>query len=123
MQIDRDLNSEHAELFLDVKEFLRVKLEKYVVKITEKYSENITSLFCKQFSSGFCYIKVKDDYIHIGWFNGTKINDKPGLLFGNGKQIRGQKVYDLDERTKNALVYYVEQSYIALLEKEELKKR
>ena len=123
MQIDKDLNSDQAELFLDVREFITSEIEKYVEKVKEKYSENITSLFCKEFNSGFCYLRVKDGYVHIGWFNGSRITDKFGLLFGNGKQIRGQKVNLLDDGCKEAISYYVEQSYISLLEKEALKRR
>lgn len=121
MQFDKDLNSEKAELFLDVREFIRSEIEKYVQKVKEKYSDNITSLFCQEFNSGFCYLKVKHDYVHVGWFNGSKIVDKYGLLFGNGKQIRGQKIKVLDKTQEKAIVFYVEQSYLALVEKDELK--
>lgn len=31
-------------------------------------------LFLKE--GGFCYIRVKDDYIHLGWFRGRHIEDK-----------------------------------------------
>ena len=123
MQIDKDLNSDQAELFLDVREFITSEIEKYVQKVKEKYSENITSLFCKEFNSGFCYLRVKDDYVHIGWFNGSKINDKLGFLFGKGKHIRGQIVKSLDEECKKAISFYVEQSYICLVEKAALKER
>lgn len=122
MQIDKDLNSQYAELFLDVREYLTSEIQNYVDMVKEKYSDNITSLFCKEFSSGFCYIRVKDDYVHIGWFNGSKIVDKYGFLFGCGKQIRGQKVKVLDDVQKEAIAFYVEQSYISLVEKNELKR-
>jgi len=121
MQFDKDLNSQKAELFLEVRAYITDELQIYIHKVVEKYSENITSLFCKEFSSGFCYLRVKDDYIHIGWFNGAKIEDKFGLLFGNGKQIRGQKIKVLDDVCKTAISYYVEQSYILLIEKDALK--
>lgn len=122
MQFDKDLNSQKAELYLDVRAFLTDEIEIYVEKVLEKYSDNITTIFCKEFSSAFCYIKVKDDYVHIGWFNGSKIQDKYGLLFGNGKQIRGQRVYTLDEKHKKCIAFYVKQSYILLVEKDALKK-
>ena len=123
MQIDKDLNSDYAELFLDVKEFLISELENYVEQITEKYSQNITTLYGKGFCSAFGYIKVKDDYIHIGWFLGRKINDKFGLLLGDGKHIRGQKIKLLDKISKEAISYYAEQSYILLVEKQALQSR
>lgn len=122
MQIDKDLNSQYAELFLDVREYITSEIQNYVDMVKEKYSDNITSLFCKEFSSGFCYIRVKDDYVHIGWFNGSKIDDQYGFLFGSGKQIRGQKVKVLDDVQKEAIAFYVEQSYISLVEKNELKR-
>ena len=121
MQIDKDLNSEYAELFLDVREYLTSEIEKYVDKVKEKYSDNITSLFCKEFSSRFCYIRVKENYVHIGWFNGAKIRDDFGLLIGTGKHIRGQIIRVLDEKCIKAIAFYVEQSYILLVEKEAIK--
>ncbi len=123
MQIDKDLNSDQAELFLDVRAFITSEIENYVEKVKEKYSDNITSLFCKEFSSGFCYLRVKDDYVHIGWFNGSKMEDRFGFLFGKGKQIRGQKVKILDVRCKEAISFYVKESYILLVEKYALKRR
>ena len=122
MQFDKDLNSEHAELFLDVREFITNEIQRYVQEVIEKYSDNITSLFCKEFNGGFCYIKVKDNSIHIGWFNGAKMLDRYGLLFGNGKHIRGQRVKVLDKTQKEAIAFYDKQSYILLVEKDEFKK-
>jgi len=121
MQIDKDLNSEYAELFLDVRVFLTTEIEKYVSKLLEKYSDNITTLYTKEFSSAFCYIRVKDNHVHIGWFNGAKIVDTPGFLLGNGKHIRGHKIHKLDTISKEAIAYYTEQSYIRLVEKEAIK--
>ncbi|CUV66480.1 hypothetical protein BN3087_860004 [Sulfurovum sp. enrichment culture clone C5] len=69
---------------------------------------------------GFCYIKAKDDYIHIGWFRGKYINDKYNLLFGNGKTIRGQKVYKLDKFTKETIKHYTQETLIFLFEHNDL---
>jgi len=121
MQIDKDLNSEYAELFLDVREYLTSEIGKYVDKVKEKYSDNITTIYAKELSSAFCYIRIKDDYVHIGWFNGAKIEDKLGLLFGTGKQIRGHKIKLFDDACKTAISFYVEQSYIRLVEKDAIK--
>jgi len=122
MQIDKDLNSEYAELYLDVREFVSLEIEKYSDKVIEKYSQNITTLYGKGFCSAYCYLRVKDDFVWIGWFNGTRIVDKFGFFFGDGKQIRGQRVRLLDDGCKEAISYYVEQSYISLLEKDAIKK-
>lgn len=122
MQFDKDLNSEQAKLFLDVRAFITTEIEKYIEKVVEKYSQNITSLFCKEFSGGFCYLRVKDNSVHIGWFCGAHIDDKYGFFLGNGKEIRGQKIKVLDKIQKEAIAFYVEQSYIILVEKDELKR-
>ena len=122
MQFDKDLNSDQAELFLEIREYLTAEIEKYVEKVIEKYSDNITSLFSKELCGGFCYIRTKDKGVHIGWFRGVNIEDKHGLLFGNGKQIRGQMIHKLDKAQKEAISSYVMQSYYALIEKEELKR-
>ena len=122
MQFDKDLNSEYAQLYLDVREFLTKEIECMTDKVWEKYSENITTIYCKEFCSAFCYLRVKDDYVHIGWFNGSKIVDRYGFLFGNGKQIRGHKVKILNSEQKKAISFYVRESYFCLLEKHELKR-
>ena len=122
MQFDKDLNSQKAELFLEVRECLTSEIEKYVDKAIEKYSENITSIFAKELCGGFCYIRVKEDYVHIGWFRGAEINDKNGLLVGKGKQIRGHIIRSLDEAQKKAIAYYIMQTYYILVEKHELQK-
>ena len=121
MQIDKDLNSEYAELFLNVRKHITLEIEKLSSKLLEKYSENITTLYTKEFSSAFCYIRVKENHVHIGWFNGAKIIDKLALLLGNGKHIRGHKVYKLDKKSKEAIAYYVQESYYRLVEKEAIK--
>ena len=122
MQFDKDLNSEQAELFLDVREFLTQEIEIYVKKITEKYSDNITTLMSKELGRGFCYIRTKADYVHIGWFCGSEIIDKFDFLVGNGKMIRGQKIKILDKITKESISFYVKESYITLVQKAELKR-
>ena len=122
MQIDKDLNSEYAELYLDVREFITSEIELYVESVKEKYSDNITTVYGKGLCSAFCYLRVKDDYVHIGWFNGSRIIDTQGCFFGNGKQIRGHKVKVFDEKCKKAISYYVEQSYISLVEKDAMKR-
>lgn len=122
MQFDKDMNSDQAELFLEVQELVINEIEKYSNKARQKFSDNITSYFCDEYESGFCYIRTKDDYVHIGWFKGHKLEDKYNLLFGNGKMIRGQKIKVFDEVQKNAIKSYIKQTYIVLVEKDELRK-
>ncbi len=114
---EKDTTGEHAELFLQVRDFVKTCIGNGA---KEKYSENITTLYSKE--GGFCYIRVKDDYVHLGWFRGRHINDRYGLLFGNGKTIRGQKVYKLDKPTRDAIRHYVNETLIFLFEHNELMK-
>jgi hypothetical protein len=108
---EKDSSGEYAELYLDVRAFIKVCIGN---DVKEKFSENITSFFSKD--GGFCYIKVKDDYIHVGWFRGRHIDDKYHHLFGKGKTIRGQKVYKLDKPTRDAIRYYVHETLMFLFE-------
>ncbi len=108
---EKDSNSEYAELYLEVRDFIRISIGE---DVKEKFSENITSLSSKE--GGFCYLRVKDDYIHIGWFRGRYIEDKHHLLFGKGKSIRGQKVSKLDKATKEAIKYYIHETLMFLFE-------
>lgn len=112
---EKDSRGEYAELFLKTRDFIKVCIGN---DVKEKYRENITTLYSKD--GGFCYIRVKDDYIHLGWFRGKYINDKYNLLFGDGKTIRGQKVYKLDKFTKEAIKYYTQETLIFLFEHNEL---
>lgn len=114
---ETDSTGEHAELFLQVRDFIKVCIGN---DAKEKYSENITTLYSKE--GGFCYIRVKDGYVHLGWFRGRHIEDRYDLLFGNGKTIRGQKVYKLDKQARDAVRYYVNETLIFLFEHNELMK-
>lgn len=114
---EKDSNSEYAELFLAVRDYIKICIGN---DVKEKYSENITTFYSKE--GGFCYIKVKDDYIHLGWFRGRYINDKYNLLFGKGKTIRGQKVYKLDKSTRESIRHYINETLMFLFEHNELMK-
>ena len=114
---ERDSTGEYAERFLQVRDFIKICIGN---DAKEKYSENITTLYSKE--GGFCYIRVKDDYIHLGWFRGRYIDDKYDLLFGKGKTLRGQKVYTLDKQTRDAIKYYVNETLMFLFEHNELMK-
>lgn len=108
---EKDSNGEYAELFLSVRDFIKICIGN---DVKEKYSENITTFYFKE--GGFCYIKVKDDYVHIGWFRGRHITDKYNFLFGKGKTIRGQKVYELNKVTRETINYYIQETLMFLLE-------
>lgn len=112
---EKDSRGEYAELFLKTRDFIKICIGN---DAKEKYRENITTLYSKD--GGFCYIRVKDDYIHLGWFRGKYINDKYNLLFGDGKTLRGQKVYKLDKFTREAIKYYTKETLSFLFEHNEL---
>ena len=122
MQFDKDMNSEVAELFLDVREFIIKEIKKSDTEIIEKQTEHLTSFYAKEFDNGFCYVKTKENYVHIGWFKGAMIEDTHNLLEGNGKIIRGQKIKQLDKTQKKAIKYYIKQMQIILMEHQEKKR-
>lgn len=115
MRFDIDASSKHAELFFETREFIMSCIGE---DAKEKLSQNITSYSSKD--GGFCYIRTTDEYLHIGWFRGTHINDKYNNFFGNGKAIRGHKFKKLDAKQKEAITYYIEQTKLYLIEHNEL---
>lgn len=114
---DKDSNGEYAELFLQVRDFVKICIGN---DVKEKRSENITTFLSKE--GGFCYLRVKDDYVHIGWFRGRHLDDKYNQLFGKGKTIRGQKVYRLNKTSRQSIQYYVHETLMFLIEHNELMK-
>ncbi|XPV70473.1 MAG: hypothetical protein ACNI25_07795 [Halarcobacter sp.] len=113
---ERDCNSELAELFLQVRDFVKICIGNGV---KEKHNEHTSSFFTKE--GGFCSIKVKDDYIYFSWFKGAVLNDKYNKLEGKGKVARKQIVYNLDKQTRAAIRYYIEETFVKLIEYNELK--
>lgn len=111
---DFDIN---AQLFLQIRKFVMTQIG---VDIKEKISANINSYFCSE--GGICYIKAYADYVHIGWFRGVNIDDKFDNLFGNGKVIRGHRLISLDSIQKEAIVDYINQTKMFLIEHNETNK-
>jgi len=122
MQFDKDMNSAQAELFLDVRAFIIKHIEKARLTAVERYTANITSYYSQEHDGGFCYIKTKGDYVHIGWFHGVNLKDRNKLLLGNGKILKGQKITQLDKFQKNSIKSFIEQTQVLLIEKSEKKK-
>ena len=122
MQFDIDMNSEQSELFMEIRAFIISEIEKNDTKAIEKFSQNITSFYCKEYKTGFCYIRTKDNYVHLGWFQGINLIDKEKQLFGNGKIIRGQKIKTFSKTKKDAIVSYINQTFILMMEHEEMQK-
>ena len=117
MQFDKDLNSKHAKLFLDIRELVCNEIGEGFI---EKYSDNITTY--KSEEGGICYLKTYETYVHIGWFRGLHIDDKYDFLFGTGKSIRGQKITTLSKEIKQSIKYYIHETTMFLIEHNELQK-
>jgi len=116
MQFDRDINSSKSELFLEVREFMLNSID----EVFEHCNEHITSYKTKL--GMYCYLKVKNDYVHIGWGRGAKLEDSYGVLIGDGSIVRGQRIEKLDSKTKKILKDFINQTTIILIEHTELKK-
>lgn len=117
MQFDKDLNSPHAQLFLDVRQWI---LRQIGEDAQEKYSDNITSFVNPL--GGFCYLKTTAEGVHIGWFRGVNFEDSYGVLGGKGKTIRGQTLTTLTIESQEIITNFIEQTRLFLIEhKEQLK--
>lgn len=122
MQFDKDAMSKQSTLFFKVRALVMKEIGD---EVYEKLSDNITTYYSKEDclkNQGFCYIRTKDDYVHIGWFRGVFIDDKFDLLFGSGKRIRGHKITQFDSIQKKAIKYYINETKAYIIEHNELKK-
>lgn len=100
MQYDKDLQSEHKELFLQAREFL-LSFE----GIVETKKEKITTYSNEK--GGICHMRTMPYGIDFGFLKGAKMKDKLGLLTGKGKAIR---VLPQKELNKNDVEYYIKQA-------------
>lgn len=112
---EKDSNSQLAELFLQVRDYIKICIGN---DVKEKHNKNTTSFFTKE--GGYCSIRVKDDYVCIIWFKGVFIEDKYKKLIGKGKYARNQKVYNLNSKTRESIRYYVQETFVKLIEHKEL---
>lgn len=81
MQFDKDLRSEFKELFLQARELL-LSYE----GIIETKKERITTYSNRD--SGICHMRTMPYGVDFGFLKGAKMEDKFGVLTGNGKAIR-----------------------------------
>jgi len=114
---EKDSNSFVAELFLQVRDFIKICIGN---SVKEKHNEYTTSFYAKE--GGVCSIKVSGESIYLNWFRGSSIEDKYNKLEGDTKVSRVQYVYTLDKLTRDMIRYYVDQTFIFLIEYNELKK-
>lgn len=100
MQYDKDLQSEHKDLFIQAREFL-LSFE----GMTETKKERITT-YSNQ-NGGICHMRTMPYGIDFGFLKGAKMEDKLGLLTGKGKAMR---VLPQKELNKEAVEYYTRQA-------------
>ena len=100
MQYDKDMESEHKELFLSARAFL-LSFD----GIVETKKERITSYSNE--NGGICHLRTIPYGIDFGFLKGAKMEDNLGLLSGKGKAIR---VLSQKEFNKTAVEYYIRQA-------------
>ena len=100
MQYDKDLQSEHKDLFLQAREFL-LSFD----GIIETKKERITTY--SNAKGGICHMRTMPYGIDFGFLKGAKMEDDLGLLTGKGKAIRVLQQKELD---KKSVEYYIKQA-------------
>ncbi len=100
MQYEKDLESEHRELFLEAREFL-LSFD----GIIETKKDRITTY--SNSKGGICHMRTMKYGVDFGFLKGAKMNDDLGLLTGNGKVIR---VLPQKTLNKDAVRFYIEQA-------------
>ncbi len=101
MQFDKDLKSEHKDLFLKARALLLA-----YEGIVETKKERITTYSNEK--GGICHMRTMPYGIDFGFLKGAKMKDKNGVLTGKGKAIRvlPQK-NKLDEEV---IMYFINQA-------------
>lgn len=101
MQFDKDMQSEHKELFLKAREIL---LSYEGIKETKK--ERITTY--SNHKGGICHMRTMPYGVDFGFLKGAKMEDKKGILTGTGKAIRilPQK----DKLNETIIRYFIDQA-------------
>ena len=100
MQFDKDQKSEFKHLFLQVRDLL---LEDS--KVSEFKKERITIYHYA--GSGLCHVRTMTNGVDIGFLKGALLEDKFGMLKGNGKKM---KVLHLKKYSNKELAYYLSQA-------------
>ena len=113
VQYDIDIRSPLAELFLNV----RTQLLSYD-EIWEVKKQNITSYFCKE--GGICYLRVKDDVLIVGLFQGICLEAIYDLVPEKAKQIRHLNYKKESEFDLEYFHNIIKDSMICAMEKKEL---
>jgi hypothetical protein len=81
MQFDKDIQSEHKDLFLKVRNLLLSK-----EGIIETKKDRITTYSIHK--KGLCHVRTMPYGVDIGFLKGVQLSDYLELLIGKGKTIR-----------------------------------
>lgn len=100
MQYDIDVQSEHKDLFLKVREVL-LSFD----GISEEKKLRITTYSDR--NGGVCHLRTMPHGIDIGFLKGAEFDDELGLLSGSGKKMR---VLSLRTFYPSAIRFYVRQA-------------
>lgn len=100
MQYNKDLQSDHKDLFLQVRAFL---LGHNGMQETKK--SRITTYSNPR--GGICHLRTMPQGIDIGFLKGAKMEDELGLLQGDGRAMR---VLPLKEFNQEVIEYYLNQA-------------
>lgn len=112
----KDSNGEKAELFLEVRDYIKIAIGNDV-----KEKQNSKSTSYRTNEGGFCSIKVENESVVVNWLKGSLLNDKYDVLKGENTKSRTQKIESLDMKTREMIRYYVEETFIYLFEQNGLK--
>jgi len=112
----KDSNGEKAELFLEVRDYIKIAIGNDV-----KEKQNSKSTSYRTNEGVFCSIKVENESVVVNWLKGSLLNDKYDVLKGENTKSRTQKIESLDMKTREMIRYYVEETFIYLFEQNGLK--
>ncbi len=100
IQFEKDMISQHRVLFETARAFL-LKFD----GVIETQKPRITTY--SNANGGICHLRTMPNGIDFGFLKGTKMQDKLGLLSGNGKAIR---VLSVQAFVPETVDYYVQQA-------------
>ena len=112
----KDSNGEKAELFLELRDYIKIAIGNDV-----KEKQNSKSTSYRTNDGVFCSIKVQNESIIVTWLKGSCFNDKYNVLKGINTKSKTQKIESLDIKTREMIRYYVEETYVCLFEQNGLK--
>ena len=112
----KDCNGEKAELFLEVRDYIKI-----VIGNDVKEKQNSKSTSYKTNDGVFCSIKVEHATVIINWLQGSFFSDKYNFLEGINKKSRTQRIEILDTKAREMIRYYVQETFVFLFEKNGLK--